>query len=407
MKPEVPKVRNDLEFIPVQQGGQTVIVVRDHLDLVSEGTALPPELFELMALLDGSHSFRDLQMFMMRKKGGLLVGQEEIQGILAHLDQTYLLESERFFQARDRIVAEFTSRTVRPCSHCGSTYPNDKDNLRHTLEQILDTADPALPKPEGPITALVAPHIDLSVGKRAYANAYRWLSKINASRVVILGVGHQMRDGLFCLTEKDFETPLGRISTDKKAMEVLRQAGGPIITKDDFPHKAEHSLEFQALFLQHLANDHNFTIVPILCGSFWQQLSPCTREHFIEKAGRFLEELHRILEDKQQQTILVAGVDLSHIGPKFGHDRPAAYLKAQADDHDQTLLDALILLDAESFWEEATKVQDRFNVCGFSALACLLEILPHSKGTLLHYEMWFEPPTQSAVSFCAVGFARS
>ncbi|MBW2127699.1 MAG: hypothetical protein JRH08_19145, partial [Deltaproteobacteria bacterium] len=113
MKPEVPKVRNDLEFIPVQQGGQTVIVVRDHLDLVSEGTALPPELFELMALLDGSHSFRDLQMFMMRKKGGLLVGQEEIQGILAHLDQTYLLESERFFQARDRIVAEFTSRTVR------------------------------------------------------------------------------------------------------------------------------------------------------------------------------------------------------------------------------------------------------------------------------------------------------
>ena len=68
MDDRLPKVRQDLEFIPLQQGNQTVVIVRDHLGLVKEGTALPPDLFELITLLDGSHSLRDIQMFMMRKK---------------------------------------------------------------------------------------------------------------------------------------------------------------------------------------------------------------------------------------------------------------------------------------------------------------------------------------------------
>jgi len=46
MDDKLPRIRQDLEFIPIQQGDQTVIAVRDHLGLVSEGTALPSDLFE-------------------------------------------------------------------------------------------------------------------------------------------------------------------------------------------------------------------------------------------------------------------------------------------------------------------------------------------------------------------------
>ena len=70
--------------------------------------------------------------------------------------------------------------------------------------------------------------------------------------------------------------------------------------------------------------------------------------------------------------------------------------------HDHTLLRALEQGDILGFWDEARRVQDRFNVCGFSALACLLELFPGYTGRILDYDFWQEEPTQSAVSFAAV-----
>ncbi len=407
MEERVPRIRNDLEFIPIQQGSQRVILVRDHLGLVKEGTALPPDLFELVTMLDGSHTFRDVQMFMMRKKGGLLVGQEEIQSILSHLDQYYLLESERFLEARQEIVAEFASDPVRPCSHCGSSYPSEQAELERKIEEIISLSDVQRESPGADTVAVVAPHIDLSVGKHGYASAYKWLGHFTAQRVILLGVGHQMREGLFCLTTKDFQTPLGLVTTDKEAVGKLQELATDAMAPDDFPHRAEHSLEFQVLFLKYLSGNKDFSIVPILCGSLWNQPSSCNRDIFLEKADPFLKQLHGLVMDDATPTLIVAGIDLSHIGPKFGHEAPAAYLKDQAQEHDKNLLDAVVRLDKKAFWDEAVRVQDRYNVCGFTVLACLLEVLPPAKGKVLHYDMWFESSTQSAVSFCAAGFISS
>ena len=100
----------------------------------------------------------------------------------------------------------------------------------------------------------------------------------------------------------------------------------------------------------------------------------------------------------------MAGVDFSHIGLKFGHDRPAEYLESQSIAHDKRLLEHLSRLDKERFWEESREVKDRFNVCGFSALACLLEVLPPCKGEILDYQVWHEEATKSAVSFAGAVF---
>jgi hypothetical protein len=58
----------------------------------------------------------------------------------------------------------------------------------------------------------------------------------------------------------------------------------------------------------------------------------------------------------------------------------------------------------KDFWEENRQVGDRYNVCGFSAIAILLEILGPSRGHLLKYDVWREEPTKSAVSFAAIAF---
>jgi len=398
-----PRVRMDLEFVPIRQGNDTIILIRDPLGLVDEGKAVPLPLYRVMALLDGTRTVRDIQMDLMRLRGGMLVGSDEVDRILAHLDDSFLLDSSRYGKAAEGIVAEFTSKTVRPCSHSGRSYPGDPGELAEKLGEIL-ALGPAPPEGEERLTGLIAPHIDLGVGAGVYASAYRMLEKSRPARVVILGVGHQIREHLFCLTEKDFETPFGVVKNDRIAVEALRDAGGQILCENDFYHRAEHSIEFQVIFLSHLLRGRGFSIVPVLCGPFGPCLGEYTRAAYLEKAGPILRVLSDILGDGGEETLLVAGVDFSHIGPKFGHEMPASYLQRQTEAHDRKLLEAVSGGDREGFWAESIRVRDQFNVCGFSAMACLMETLPPSRGRILDYRMWHEEPTRSAVSFAAVRF---
>jgi hypothetical protein len=121
----------------------------------------------------------------------------------------------------------------------------------------------------------------------------------------------------------------------------------------------------------------------------------------------FLAALKELIGDWNEDTLVVAGVDFSHIGPKFGHSQRAASLLFEAKRHDKLLIEACTKDDVEAFWAELRRVKDYYNVCGFSSLACLLEILPQTQGTLLDYEFWHEEPTQSAVSFAAIVWRHS
>jgi AmmeMemoRadiSam system protein B len=197
---------------------------------------------------------------------------------------------------------------------------------------------------------------------------------------------------------------LGVVKNDSNIVQRLKQNDSNNIADNDFEHRSEHSIEFQILFLQHLLGTDSFTIVPILCGSLMENLPAYNRNAYLHEAAPFLNELKEIILEPEKETIIVAGVDFSHIGLKFGHARPAEYMESRAEAHDKNLLKAISAADAEFFWEESKKEEDQYNVCGFPALACLLEILPLCKGKVLDYQLRHEAPTQSAVSFAAVVF---
>ena len=401
MDTERPKIREDLDFFPVQSAGATVIMIRDRLGLVEEGKGISPELYKVMTMLDGTRSLRDVQLDLIRQQGGRLISIEEVEALLAKLDSSYLLDSQRYKEARKEIIANFSAQKIRYCSHAGLSYPKEKEELRERLETIV-AAQQVPSFPDGKITALVAPHIDLEAGKRVYSNAYQAIKGVTPERVIVLGVGHSMAKEMFSLTEKTFETPLGRVETDQKTVRELMKAGDTIVSRDDFAHRDEHSIEFQLIFLQHILRENPFTIVPILCGSLIRCLPEYTREKYQSIGGDFL----RILADAAagEGTILIAGVDLSHVGPKFGHDMPASFIIDQSEKHDRQLLHFLCAGSADGLWSESARVEDKYNVCGFSALACLLETLPPSQGHLLGYEISREDPTRSAVSFAAAIF---
>jgi AmmeMemoRadiSam system protein B len=405
MDAEKIKMRKDLNLFPVQSGDRTLIMIKDSLGLVEQNRAISPELYKVMVILDGAHSLRDVQIELMRHQGGRLVSMEEVEELVKQLDNSFLLDSPRYRDAKREIVDRFTAQRIRSCSLAGLSYPAREEDLRRRLEEILNIH--ALPEtPQGKITAVVAPHIDMEAGKRVYSSAYQALRHGGTvKRVIVLGVGHSLTERMFSLTTKAFETPLGRVETDEETVRELMKAGGDILSADDFVHRDEHSIEFQVIFLQHIFGGSSFTLVPLLCGSLLGSLPVYTREAFRSEGGRFLQVLADAAKD--DETILVAGVDFSHVGQKFGHDMPASLMINESEKHDRALLHFLCDGNVNGFWEESIKVEDKFNVCGFSALACLLEVLPPGHGKLLAYETYREEPTKSAVSFAAAIFTES
>lgn len=397
-----PLARRDLEFIPTQHGGQRFVLIQDHLGLVREGLGITLYLYQFINLLDGTKTVRDLQAELTRQSGGMLVSGHEVEDMLKKLDDSFLLESDKFLKAKNKISADFIASRTRPCFLGGRSYPKDRSALQKMLDDILSGQPPP---PEGKIVALIAPHIDLSVGRDTYSAAYQMLKQATPSRVVVLGIGHQMSDSLFCLTDKDFETPLGLVKNETSLVRALRDSGEDIIAETDWAHRAEHSLEFQIVFLQHLLGTERFTVVPILCGSL-HALKEYNRASYLNQTARFLEKLKEVVMAPDKETLVVAGVDFSHIGPKFGHQMPADYLESRAAAHDQNLLNCLVRMETDSFWEESIAVKDRFNVCGFPAMAALLEVLPPCQGQIIDYHLNHEPQTRSAVSFAAVVFSN-
>jgi hypothetical protein len=118
----------------------------------------------------------------------------------------------------------------------------------------------------------------------------------------------------------------------------------------------------------------------------------------------FVEAISAWLAGPPAEKLVVAGVDLSHVGPKFGDSRTGRSLEEDFRAYDREILDALAAGDASAFFQAGARAQNRYRICGFSALWTLLAVLPGIRGTVLDYEVWHEEPTRSAVSFAAVAF---
>jgi len=402
----IPKLRTDLEIVPTTYQGQPGYVVRDFLGLIQKPLFLQGDALNLLSLADGKRTVRDVQLLLVRGRGGVFVSAESIQEQFAELDRIFLLDSERYRERKHRLVEAYARLTVREAALAGQSYPGTKKELERYLDSILELGqEENEDKGGGVVCALAAPHIDFPIGGKLYGKAYCAVRHLRPQKIIVLGTGHSLDEGYFCLTEKDFETPLGRAKTDRASAETLRKAGGRAVAPHDLAHRREHSIEFQVIFLQRLFGESCF-VLPILCGSFTAKLAKVSRASEIPGVGGFLRALKAIVDEAGDRGLVVAGIDLSHIGPKFGHRQRAASMLLEARQHDQALVEACLNSDAVAFWGASKRVKDEYNVCGFSSLACLLELLPPSRGALLGYDFWQEEATQSAVSFAAIKFVK-
>ncbi|RME78220.1 MAG: AmmeMemoRadiSam system protein B [Planctomycetota bacterium] len=402
----IPKLRNNLDFMPAttEQGDQ-VFIIQDPVGLLSEPVMISQEMAMVLQILESAETIEDLQVTLTRLQGGQIVTKDEIQKIFQELDEKFLLDTETYRKAYQKVLDEYKKEKIRTLTCAEFCYPRDPEELKRQINHALSQAEP--PDLKGKLAAIMSPHIDLREGMPSYGKAYRILSEVQQKPkvVVVLGVGHFMDEGYFCVTHKAFETPFGKIETALPLVERFSSLPMPTVTPHDFFHKNEHSIEFQLLFLHHLLGD-SFKILPILCGSFHSGLDTCSRASEMKEIQPAIELLKEIHNEYGDDLLFVAGVDLSHVGKKFGDELTAHDIIPYSEEADKKILEKLQACDGPGFWQEIKKVDDKYHICGFSTLSLLLEILPPCKGHLLDYQIWREEPTQSAVSFASMVFEK-
>ncbi len=403
-----PALRRDIQPVTTTIKGRRMIAFHDPYHLTDHGVALDFNTLPILQLLDGSHDLRDIQAMLIKRQGGRIVYVSEIESFIESLDRACLLESPSFHQKMCGLRSEFSNRPTRLPVHAGKSYVSEPAQLAQFIENAENNlSQEYLQHISNNIRGILAPHIDINIAKDIYVNTYRYLKGKNYDIVVILGINHHVQEGLYCISEKNYITPFGEIKTNKEFTRKLRKrVPEGTFAPDDFGHMTEHSIEFQTIFLHHYLTGP-FTIVPILCGGVHEFIQHSTN---MLTDGRFLEmvsAMKELLDEGKERILLVAGVDLSHVGQKFGDQATAEALLPQAITHDKMILSYLCRGEPENIFREVLETQDRYHVCGLPAILLFASLLAENRADILYFETFRERETESAVNYASLIFTTA
>jgi len=385
-----PRLRA-VEAFPVERDGERYLALRDPAGYTSSVVMLPVGLLDIVALFDGEHAITDIQAEIMRGHGEL-VTREHIEKLMTALDEQGFLDNPAFAARREATDRVFLAAARRPAQHAGGSYASDPERLREEMDAFF--APPVGPGP-----------VERYRGGPAYAWAYRELAERGeADLFVIFGTCHAGMAHPFALTRKDFDTPLGPARTERDFVEALARRAGQDCFGSELAHRNEHSIEFQAVFLQYLyAGRREISIVPVLTSFVHEALARGQRPQDDPRVPRFLEALGETITASGRRVAFIAGADLAHMGPRFGDPAPITPAElAVIDREDREMLAAVAAGDAEAFFESARRDDDRRRVCGLSPIYTLLRALGGAPGTLRRYGQWPDP--DGVVTFASVVF---
>ena len=426
-----PRLRA-LEAFPVEHEGQRCVALRDPAGFTDQIAVLPAGLLDLVSLFDGEHSVEEIQGILGRRHGQAPTAKQ-IADVVERFDAAGFLDSDRFRERRRALEDAFRQSPVRPAAHAGGAYADEAAALRAQIDGFFsgpdgpDTAingdvslypvaspsaaapkaiaSPSAAAPRTRTRAVIAPHIDFHRGGSTYAWAYREvLERSDADLYVVLGTCHAGMPDPFAVTLKPYDTPLGPVPVDREFYEALSRRAGQDLLASEPAHRAEHSIEFQAVMLQHIVGRRRpFAILPVLASYLHESQLSGGDPEADPRVPRFVDALRETMAASSRRVCLVAGVDLAHVGPRFGDPkRNTATSLARVERDDRAMLESVVGVDARGFYAGVAADHDARRICGLSPIYTLLRLLPEARGRLLRYTQWPDP--QGAVTFCAVTF---
>ena len=407
MTEDRPRLRN-LEAFPVEQDGRRLMALRDPSGFTDQVVALPMPLLDVVSLFDGEHSLGQIHA-IVKERHGEAPTVEQIASIARSLDDNGFLDSVSFAERQRATEEAFRLSPARPAVHAGGAYAREPEALAAQIDGFFTHADgPGLvarSADSGVVRGLLAPHIDFHRGGPTYAWAYREvIERSDADLFVILGTCHAGMPDPFAATLKPFDTPLGPAPVDRDFFDALERRYGGGLLASEAAHRAEHSIEFQAVMLRHLLGTRRpFTILPVLASYVHEAVWARSDPEADPRVPRFIDGLLETMAASGRKTCLIAGVDLAHVGPRFGDP------EANTDDSlaavaaaDRSMLEAVVAGDPTSFYASVAHDGDRRRICGLSPIYTFLRALPGVRGRLIRYSQWPDP--EGAVTFCAAAF---
>jgi AmmeMemoRadiSam system protein B len=400
--PERPQLRPHLAAQP-SAGQARYFLVWDQLRLSEMVLRLTPHELQWVQLFDGQRTLADIQAAAMQLAGGIHIPLEYFGRLADRLAAALFLDGPAF-QAR-------VNHPVRSPS-CTGCYGTDPVAVRDLLDGLFrgpgGSGLPGKRQPDNRLRAVLVPHIDYARGGRTYTWAFKEVvERSAASLFVIVATSHYSRHR-FTLTRKNFQTPLGLVSTDQDYIDRLVRHYGPGLFDDEWlAHLPEHSIELEVVFLQHLYADRPIRIVPLVVGSFHDAIAHGKEPRACPDIERMIAALQAAeRETKEPLCYLISG-DLAHIGPKFGDpdavsDPQLAHSRAQ----DQALLRRTEAVDAAGYFHVIAAEKDERRICGLPPTYTVLQALRPSHGQLLHYDQYVHPHGHESVSFASVVFYR-
>jgi len=397
-----------IEASPLTIKDKEYLVLNDRTGLAST-VYVPRAWGPLLALFDGSRTPSEIiGSYTMR--GGQLLPIEFVEHVIAQMDEAYMLESPRFAAHYQVTLDAFENSPVRPAEFAGKSYPVEPEELNELLASFfekgkdLDQPQPAFASDK--VRGIVVPHIDFTRGGPVEALAYQPLIDQYFDVFVVLGIAHSGVNYPFCATAKDYDTPLGPARADTEFVAALQKRVGERLTAEQFTHKNEHSIEFVAVFLQYLAATKSARIVPILCGGFHEEVRSGSSPQHTPDIANFCKALREVVDEWEARRLrvgLVASVDLSHVGSRFGDDATITTDRLLTiESADREFLRQFELGDAEGLHNHIARDDNARNVDAHPALYTLLTAFPELRGQLLHYAQAFDGEANSLVSFASM-----
>ncbi len=249
----------------------------------------------------------------------------------------------------------------------GSFYPSDPKELSDLIKDCFKGPvgpgrQPPAPRGNASIVSVVCPHAGYVYSGPVAAHSYLHVSSLpDPDILAVISPNHYgIGSGISTFKEGEWETPLGSLKVDSEATRRLSDEYEEV-QFDPRSQSAEHSLEVQLPFLQHLYGS-SVPLLPV-CMLFQDE----------DTARTLGKAVAKVL--KGRRAVLVASSDLTHYEPA-----------AAAREKDTALLTEALKMDLPSFYSALERLQ--VTACGYGPIAAVMEAskeLGLKKAELLKY----------------------
>ncbi len=351
----VPKLR-PVRLFPAQSAPdaegnvQQAVGIADARQISDRVVFAAPAVQLILPMLDGQKTIDEIVAAVGR---GLT--RPTLEQFVAQLDDAALLDGPTFDALLSKIRADFDSSDTLPpaasaafaeqlgASEMGEEAAQSSSDERYErgaarMPSLMDQwIDEVLKKADRPSfdtlpRAIMAPHIDYGRGWMNYASVWGRMRVVDRpARVVILGTNHFGTSTGVCLCDKGYETPLGTSPLARDLFDALKkhlgQENAARALANRYDHEREHSVELQVPWIQHcLGLGDNGSHVPVL-GILVHDPSVASGASYDGQGldfDSFIKALRAAIADLEMagmgKTLLVASVDLSHVGTVFGDE---------------------------------------------------------------------------------------